>query len=212
MIDSEPLSFRAWREIVRAHGGELSPSEYGPMIGMDNRQAAALIASKLPQPADPAELDAEHWRRMIEFVEAEGRPEPGLMPLLRELEDRGLRLGVASNSPLHYVRAALAALGLEGRFGSVRSAQSVARSKPAPDVFLAVAEDLAVAPAACLAVEDSPAGLAAARAAGMRTVAIPNRQLGRDDFRGADHIFPSLEAFRRRLAEVLAASQEASAP
>ncbi len=203
MIDSEPLSYRAWREIARAHGGDLTPAEYRPLIGMDNRQAAARIAGMLPQQADPDQLDAEHWRRMIEFVEQDGRPEPGLMPLLQELEARGLRLGVASNSPLDYVRAALAALKLQGRFGAVRSAQSVPRAKPAPDVFLAAAMDLGVPPAACLAVEDSPAGLAAARTAGMRVVAIPNRELGRDDFSGADHIFPSLEACRRRLETVL---------
>jgi HAD superfamily hydrolase (TIGR01509 family) len=82
-------------------------------------------------------------------------------------------LGVASNSPGVLLRAVLAAAGVEGAFDAVVAADEVPRSKPAPDVYLAACRLLGAAPAQAVALEDSPTGVAAARAAGMYVIGVP---------------------------------------
>jgi HAD superfamily hydrolase (TIGR01509 family) len=83
-------------------------------------------------------------------------------------------LGLASSSPTRLIEAALAATGLAGAFRSTLSTEQTERGKPAPDVYLAVAGRLGVAPGACVAIEDSSNGVRSAAAAGMRVVAVPH--------------------------------------
>jgi HAD superfamily hydrolase (TIGR01509 family) len=83
-------------------------------------------------------------------------------------------LGLASSSPVRLIKAVLDAMGLADRFAVAMSTEEVPRGKPAPDVYLAVAGKLGVAPGTCVAIEDSSNGLRAAHAAGMRVVAVPH--------------------------------------
>jgi beta-phosphoglucomutase len=101
-------------------------------------------------------------------------PVNGLVDLLDDLEARGIRVAVATSAPPGNVSHTLAQLGLTSRFACIVRSDQVARGKPFPDVFLAAAARLEVSPADCVAFEDAPIGIVAARAAGMRTVAISN--------------------------------------
>lgn len=101
-------------------------------------------------------------------------PVRGLVELLDDLESRGIPVAVATSAPLGNVSHTLAELGLGSRLTSVVRSDQVAHGKPFPDVFLAAASCLGVPPAECVAFEDSPIGIVAARAAGMRTVAVAN--------------------------------------
>jgi len=123
-------------------------------------------------------LDEGDVRRRVEEANRRGCEAqpllPGVESLLEEAGRRALRRAVASSSSREWVLGWLQRHRIAGRFEAVCARDDVERVKPAPDLFLLAAERLGVAPAACLVFEDSPNGMRAARAAGMRCVAVPN--------------------------------------
>jgi sugar-phosphatase len=141
--------------------------------------------------------------QVVAHVKAEGEPMPGVTAAVARFRRYGLRLAIASSSPRRLIDAVCDRLGLDGI--EVRcSAMDEARGKPAPDVYLTAARKLGVAAAACLALEDSPNGVASAKAAGMRCVAIPDPLLaGHPRYGEADLVLRSLtdldDAALRRL-------------
>jgi beta-phosphoglucomutase len=100
---------------------------------------------------------------------------PGLDRLLRRLEAQGIPAVVATSGPAENVEHTLGEIGLASRLRSVVRGDQVARGKPHPDIFLAAAATIGADPRACLAFEDTPAGVEGAQAAGMTTVAITTR-------------------------------------
>jgi mannitol-1-/sugar-/sorbitol-6-/2-deoxyglucose-6-phosphatase len=141
--------------------------------------------------------------RVIVHVTTEGQPMPGVNAAIALFERCGLRLAIASSSPLRLIDAVCDRLSLT-RIEVRCSAMDEARGKPAPDVYLTAARRLGIAAASCLALEDSPAGIASARSAGLRCVAVPDPLLAADPrYREADLVLQSLtrldEAALRRL-------------
>jgi beta-phosphoglucomutase-like phosphatase (HAD superfamily) len=117
---------------------------------------------------------------------------PGVTAAIALFERCGLRLAIASSSPLRLIDAVCDRLGLT-RIEVRCSAMDEPRGKPAPDVYLAAARRLGVAAASCLALEDSPTGIASARSAGMRCIAVPDPLLAADPrYREADLVLESL--------------------
>ena len=100
------------------------------------------------------------------------QPLPGAVTLLERLAARGIGVAVATSAPEKNVAHTLGAIGLAGRISIIARSDAVPRGKPFPDVFLRAAAELGVAPETCLAFEDAPVGVAAARRAGMRCAAI----------------------------------------
>jgi HAD superfamily hydrolase (TIGR01509 family) len=121
-------------------------------------------------------------------------PMRGVPEVPRALAARGLRLAVASSSGPAVIETTLTALGVRPLFEAIVSGVEVARGKPAPDVFVEAARRLGVAPEACLVVEDSERGVRAARAAGMRCVAVPCGETRHHDFSAATLVLPALPA------------------
>jgi mannitol-1-/sugar-/sorbitol-6-/2-deoxyglucose-6-phosphatase len=116
---------------------------------------------------------------------------PGVPEAIALFGRSGLRLAIASSSPERLIDAVCARLGLDIEVRC--SALDEPRGKPAPDVYLAAARRLGLSPARCLAVEDSPAGVVAAKAAGMSCLAVPDPLLAADPrYRRADRVLPSL--------------------
>ena len=111
---------------------------------------------------------------------------PGIRELIAAAYERGFRRGIASATPQADIGYVVERLGLSSMIEQIVSVDSVARPKPAPDVYLRTAELLGVAPARCVVLEDTPTGLAAGRAAGMRCVAFPNQWTAALDLRPAD--------------------------
>ena len=116
---------------------------------------------------------------------------PGIREAVAEAQSLGLGLGVASSSSRGWVSGHLARLGLDG-FRCVRCRDDVEQAKPAPDLYLAVCECLGVRPEAAIAFEDSANGIAAAKAAGLRCVAVPNLMTVDLDLGAADLRLDSL--------------------
>jgi HAD superfamily hydrolase (TIGR01509 family) len=192
MIDSEPLSMKAWGILLAKYDVELGLEDFKSTIGLDSLASARLLKERL-ELTENVELLVERSEMMrLEIIEKEAVPVDGLEELLEQLRGKGLKLGMASNSPSDYVDAALAAIKVRHFFECVVSVDHVSKGKPAPDPYLAAAECLSVEPENCLAIEDSPSGMESALAAGMRCVVIPNADLEASDYTRANARYESL--------------------
>ena len=117
---------------------------------------------------------------------------PGAVELLARLgELDGVALGLASNSPRYLVDDALATAGMTDVFDVIVTSDDVERAKPAPDIYLLACERLGVEPADAVALEDSASGIAAAKAAGLTVIGVP--QFAETDVSAADRVIDSLE-------------------
>jgi len=203
MINSEDLSLAAWHQILLPYGKRLTDEDYSILIGMDSQASASHIIRVTGVPLAWEALAREHWERLLTLIDRELSPKPGLLALVDDLVKRGYPLAVASNSPIDYVERALTTIGVRGAFDCVVGRDHVAHGKPAPDVYLAAAAGLGADPPRCLALEDSPAGMQAALAAGMRCVVVPNEHLPNADFSGAHGRYSSLGMLRASLSTLL---------
>lgn len=174
LIDTETCDYEAWRELHEAHGVELSLTEYAYNAGMYGTwdQMYEVLAVGCGRTA--AELHACREPRFRELVAERLAPTPELLGLLRDLRENGVKRGIASSSDSDWVEYLVAGLGIRQEFQAVATGHDVERRKPAPDLYLLAAERLEVDPRRCVALEDSSHGIAAARAAGLRVIAIPN--------------------------------------
>ena len=173
LLDSGRLHFQAWQDTMAALGRALSRAEFD--AGYGRRNDDILRAWFGPNIA-PAEID-----RIAGIKEARYRallrPSgiaalPGILPWIGRLGADGWRQAVATAGPRANVEAVVGVLGLGGRFAAIVAAEDVARGKPDPEVFLAAAARLGVPPARSVVVEDGPAGIEAARRAGMRAIGL----------------------------------------
>jgi putative hydrolase of the HAD superfamily len=174
LVDTETCDYEAWRELHEAHGVELTLPEYCYSAGLYGSWEAMYEALGARCGRTPDELHAIRDPRFRELVEERLRPSAELLGLLERLRGHGAKRGIASSSDSDWVEYLVEGLGLRAEFQAIATGHDVQRRKPAPDVYLLAAERLGVDPARCVALEDSSHGIEAARAAGMRAIAIPN--------------------------------------
>lgn len=203
MIDSEPLSKMAWERLLRGYGRELSDVEFNSLIGLDPITTADYMKRTKGINVDDEELLSQAEEMHMEVVITQAEPINGLEGLIEILRGKGIKLGVASNSHEEYVEAALRTIQLREHFACVITVDHVNQGKPDPEVYLQAARCLEVEPEHCLALEDSPAGMQAAIAAGMRAVVVPNQELLGADFSGAHARFESLIELTGSIDELL---------
>jgi len=203
LIDTEPAWRTAEVAVLGRHGVRLSRAD---VIDSTGHEIGAVVAGwlrRLPGPygGDPQDVAAvtdEITDLVIAHVARVGEPMAGVPEAIALFKRWGLRLAIASSSPPRLIDAVCRRIGLD--WISVRcSAASEARGKPAPDVYLTAARKLGEDPARCLALEDSVAGVMAARAAGMRCIAVPDPHLADDlAYRAADLVLDSLTQLGER--------------
>jgi HAD superfamily hydrolase (TIGR01509 family) len=193
LVDSEPTHERANVEYLTGLGVTLDPELAAAMMGRRVRDLTDAVADQAGIPPEEAfsGREAVFWRLL---EQAPPPPMPGLRPALARLAGAGLRLAVASSGTRAYVAHVLGRLGVAGAFAAVVSGEEVADGKPSPGIYLLAAERLGTDPTACVAVEDAPHGIAAARAAGMRVVAVPHARTEALDLSRADVVVADLEA------------------
>ncbi|HWQ14765.1 MAG TPA: HAD family phosphatase [Roseiflexaceae bacterium] len=148
-----------------------APEVAAGLVGKRNREILPVLFGRALSD-DEIERYAEEKERIYHELMGAIAPVPGLLRLLDLLDARGMPAGLATSAPRINVEPMLRALGLEGRFASLTLGEEVPRGKPAPDIFLEAARRLDVPPERCLVFEDAYSGVAAAKAAGMRCVAL----------------------------------------
>jgi HAD superfamily hydrolase (TIGR01509 family) len=203
MVDSEPLARQAWRALLAEHGHTLDRETFNAMLGLRLMDSSRLVKGRFDLPLTIEQIADRRSELFLASLPGNLQPMPGLTELLSAIDARGLRRAVATSSPGFYAPVALREIGAADGFVVIITGDSVARGKPAPDIYLAAAAALALPPAVCLALEDSPNGVRAAKAAGMCCIAVPNEQSAGLDLSEADAIMPSLGAIAGRLDEFL---------
>jgi HAD superfamily hydrolase (TIGR01509 family) len=191
IIDSEPLWSEAERQLLARRRLRYSTGLKEVLMGRDSRESAGLLIEhyNLSESADDI---VEERNQLIaglfrEFLE----PMPQALALLRSVRDAGIRTALASSSPMHLIELVMDMLGIANLFDLILSGEQVARGKPAPDIYLRAAAELGLGPASCLVLEDAPSGVAAAKAAGMRCLAISTSG-GESVLAAADRVVGSL--------------------
>lgn len=194
ILDTESACYRAWAEVYAEHGAELPLSRWAAAVGTTAGafDAMAYLENVLGKELDRERIEVARSARERELIACEPL-RPGVRALLFEAKERGLKVGLASNSSLAWVEGLLRAHDLFEPFDTLCTADDVARLKPAPDLYRLALERLDVAPEEAIAIEDSPSGAAAALAAGVWCVVVPN-EITRDfTFPPAHLRLPSLE-------------------
>jgi HAD superfamily hydrolase (TIGR01509 family) len=190
-LDTEHTWTRAETALYARYGTEFTLDHKREMLGTSGAKSALSMERHLGQPGRGGELSAE--LRALVHAELDGAgvtPMAGVIELIAALGERGVPLGLATNSGREFATRALRGAGLLECFAAVVSAEDVARPKPAPDVYLAAAAALGAQPQECVALEDSETGVAAARAAGMTVIGVPS--FPGIELAAADLVAPSL--------------------
>lgn len=177
------------------------------MEGMSFTETAQLFLDTFP--TLPLSLDEikDMWTEMaFQRYTTEVTLKKGILGFLQDQKSRGIKLGIATSNGIELVNATLQALDIEKYFDSIHTACEVEKGKPAPDIYLLVADELGVKPEHCLVFEDVPMGILAGKNAGMRTCAVDDEfsrpQEARKRQMADYYIYDYEELFSKEKAEV----------
>jgi HAD superfamily hydrolase (TIGR01509 family) len=192
MVDSEPVHERANAEYLRRFGVGPDQELLDDMMGRRVRELTDALAARLGLDPERAFADREaiFWRLLDQGLE----PMPGLHAAVERLAGAGLPMAVASSGTRAYVEHVLERLRLRAAFAAVVSGEDVRHGKPDPEIYLLAAERLRADPGDCVAIEDTTHGIAAARGAGMRAVAVTHPMNATLDLSAADAVVADLDA------------------
>lgn len=194
LLDTERFYTEATQAVVGRFGKTFDWSTKSNMVGRPAMESASYLVKALDLPMAPEEFLRERGR-LLEQLMPNSRPMPGAQELTAALAEREIPQCIATSSQrwLYELKTqhhrewfrvfSTVVLGDDARLG---------HGKPAPDIFLLAAQDLRADPARCMVIEDSPAGIEAAHAAGMLSVAVPDPAMDRARFADADLIVGSL--------------------
>jgi len=174
LLDTEPCWTSAQQALFRSHGQVFDLAAKRALVGTSPVTAAPILERLLAQPDGGQRLSDEMYTLALAEISAAASPRPGAVELVARLRSAGLPLAVASNAPRRHLLAGLHRVGLEDAFDAVLGVDDVRNPKPAPDLYLAACRALHAVPATTIALEDSPPGVAAARAAGLWVIGIPS--------------------------------------
>ncbi len=173
LTDSEPVICAAASAMFKECGIEVKPDDFVPFIGMGEDRYIGGVAEKYGVEFDLAKAKARTYEIYLEMVPERLEAFPGALELVRAGKAAGLKVAVASSADLIKVEANLRQIGLPlTEFDAVISAEKAVNKKPAPDIFLAAARELGETPENCCVVEDAVNGIRAAKAAGMKCIAV----------------------------------------
>jgi len=204
IVDTETPEFESWCQEFEAHGQTLDIREWSKCVGAGPTvwDVYTHLESLLNRPVDRTAVAASRESRYRNVVKGLA-PRPGLLELLRDVQQTNLPYAIASSSELVWVTKHLEQLGLREEFPIIWTRDQVDNPKPAPDLYLAACQSLQVQPQNTVALEDSANGIRAAKAAGLKVVAIPNPVTANFDLSSADRRVNSLtELSAGRLREL----------
>lgn len=187
ILDTEVPDFAAWQEMFAEHGVALPREEWTPLIGTHGGafDIYGYLETHAGQPIDRADIRERRRARFHALIEAEAIL-PGVEAYIAAAKARGMRVGLASSSSREWVVGHLSRLGLHAHFDAIKTSDDVPQVKPDPALYWAALDTLGLRPDEAIALEDSRNGIAAAKAAGMFCVTIPNAMTRDLDLSAAD--------------------------
>ena len=192
MFDTEALFFRVASEMLTSRGKTFTPEIMAAMIGRQAVIAYPAMKAMAGLSETPEELLAEAKERFFAVMDSAVHPTPGLFALLSLLEERDMPRAVCTSSRRAYAERLLTNHGLLAHFKFLLCAEDVTHSKPNPEIYLTAASRFGIDPHQMLVLEDSPAGLAAAKASGGFAVAVPHEHSPGERLGDADLVVESL--------------------
>lgn len=204
IVDSSEQHRRSWQMLAAETHVAFTDEDFWRTFGRSN---AAIIPLFWGAQLSREQIDALADRKEIyfrELLKGHLHALPGALELMQAAQAAGLKQSLASSAPRANIEVISDELGLHRWLDAFVSGDRLPRGKPAPDIFLLAAERLGVAPAQCVVIEDAPAGVAAASAAGMRCLAVTNSHPAAS-LAGADRIVGSLAGVHLEDLEALMA-------
>ena len=182
VLDTEKLYSRFWMEACHFYGFPMTYEQSLGMRALNSQRGEAKLKEYFGESVQYLQLRDKRIELMESYVDQQGVDlKPGIRELLSYLEENHIPAAIASSSPVPRIRKYLAFHGLDTRFAALCSGRDVPKGKPEPDIYLKAAAELGLDPAACLALEDAPAGIQSAHAAGCLTVMVPDQDQPSED-------------------------------
>ena len=176
LLDTERIYMQAWKDAAAELGYVMTDELLRKTRAVDAKVAARIFEEEIGNGFSYAETRPIRVRIAEEIIERESPIlKPGVLALLTFLQQKGIRLSVASSTNTKTTKEHLAINGIADRFEVIVGGDMIEKGKPNPDIFLKAAQLLGEAPEDCIVVEDSPAGIRAGNAAGMKAVLVPDQ-------------------------------------
>ena len=187
LVDSEAFICKAACLMFAELGLEVKPTDFIPFVGMGENRYLGGVAEKYQFPIDIVVIKERTYDIYLDIIQGQLKPLPGVREFIAQCRNEGKSLAVASSADRRKVEGNLREIGLDtALFSTVVTGQDVTHKKPDPEIFLLAASHLKLNPADCLVVEDAVSGVAAAKAAGAKCLALttsfPKDQLLKADF------------------------------
>ncbi len=197
LVDTESAEFRSWTTVFERRGAQLRLEEWVKCVGAPPGTWSAFshlqdLIGPLSEPEVIQERESELEQELTRLTWM-----PGARETVDHYRGAGVPVGVATNSNMAWIKRITGVLGIEGLFPVIVTRDDVPRPKPAPDSFREACRRLGADPADCLAFEDSPSGLAAAKAAGMSVAVTPNELTRGLDLSAADWLLDRIRPIPR---------------
>ena len=193
LVDSEEYIFDAARLMFAEHGVQVKPEDALPFVGTGENSYIGGIGSANGFEVEIVRDKARTYQLYDEITRGKLKSLPGTESFIRQCRECGLKMAVASSADRVKIEINLREIGLPSdTFDTIVSGEEVERKKPFPDIYLLAAEKLGVPIAQCLVVEDAVSGVAAAKAAGAKCLALTT-SFPAEKLAGADKITASLE-------------------
>ena len=205
LIDSEGFWQQAEEEVFTSVGAIWDEEIAMQTQGKTTRAVTELWYEMFPWEGKTIEeVEQAVIDRVEELISNEGQIKEGVLQTLTFLKERGIKIGLATNSPVVLINAALKRLGIRDFFQTIVSVEHVEHGKPAPDVYLKAASNLGSVPSECIVIEDSFTGATAGKNANMIVIAIPDKeQYNQDRFDIADFKLTSMVLLNEKIVSFL---------
>ena len=204
LIDSHPVHLAAWKTFLASVGVEVS----GPDLSfiLEGRTRTEILQHFLGELSDSEVAEfGQKKDKIFRSLEADIRPFPGILPFLRELGRRQIPCGVATSASEIRTASTIERLGLGGFFEAVITATDVIAGKPHPQVYQLACERMNVIPSHAVAFDDAPAGIVAARSAGLRCIGVSNNGTTGALLRaGAERVIPDFVDLQGLISSTIA--------
>lgn len=192
LVDSEEFICKAACLMYAEIGLKVQPEDFIPFVGTGENRYLGGVAEKYNFPIDIEQAKKRTYDIYLEIIKGQLKPLPGVFEFIEQCRKWGKKLAVASSADRRKVEGNLKEIGLDKKmFEAIIVGEDVQRKKPAPDIFLLAIDRLKLKPQECLVIEDAVSGVAAAKAAGAKCLALMT-SFPKEKLDGADFFAPNL--------------------